>query len=90
MGLTEVGKADFVYRAVVNGPGVAEVCLLRAGGIVVTESRKQVWCCRLKLCKWLRVEGVIEIVVAAEVLPVVNPVVNSHCKLILVGTFVGN
>ena len=69
---------------------MGNVNLLRAGGVVVAESLKQIRGSCLESCKRLRVERVVEVVVDAQILLLVDPVVQFHGELVGVRTLIGN
>ena len=73
--LAEIAKPQFVYYNRVDGPGMRNINLLRASGVVIAESLQQIWGRRLESCKRLRVERIVEVVVDVQILLVVDPVV---------------
>src|SRR5205823_5903436 len=90
LGLSEIADPKLINCVSGEGPSMREVRLLRAESIGVAESLKQIRRSRLEPGKRLCIEGVIKVVVEAQVLLVVNPVVQFHRELVSMRIFIRN
>src|SRR5438105_6034001 len=88
--LTEISDPSFVDRRRTDGPGVRQVHLLRAGGIVVAEAWQQIGRGGLKPGERLPIEGVVEIVVETQVLLIVDSMIDLYRELIFMRIIVRN
>ena len=78
---TVVVEAELVHGCVADGPGMADVPLLKA---LVGDGAEtgHIRAGGLKLRKWRNQMIIIKIVIEAEVLLIIEPMVNSQCKLV--------
>src|ERR1043166_5066881 len=85
--LAHVGEVKFIHQAVAESPRVSEVVLLKTLFDAGAEAR-HVRACSLKIIEWIEKIFVSEIVVGAEILLVVDAMVEPRRQLVLTVTCV--
>jgi len=88
--LAEIAKPQLVYYNRADGPGMRNINLLRASGVVVAKPLKQVWRSGLESCKWLCVERIVEVIVDAQILFVADLVVQFQRELVGMRIVIGD
>src|SRR5579884_1986634 len=81
LAFAHVGEAEFVYRTRAHGPSVTKIPLLEAFGDETAETG-HVGACELEVREGLQDAVVIEIVISAEILFVVDAMIEADRKLI--------